>query len=65
MGETERISLSEAAKILGMSSQGVREHMKRNLFSIPIGYVTNPSGRKYQYHIYRNMLEKHIKGEQP
>lgn len=56
---SERVSIKEAAEILGMSQQGVREHMKRNLFSVPIGYVTNPNGRN-QYHIYRNMLDKHI-----
>lgn len=27
---SERVPLAEAAKILGMSQQGVREHMKRN-----------------------------------
>lgn len=56
---SERIKLAEAAKILGMSQQGVREHMKRNLFPEPIGYVTSTSGRK-QYHIYREMLNRHI-----
>lgn len=56
---SERISVKEAAKTLGMSQQGVREHMKKNLFTVPIGYVTNPNGR-YQYHIYKSMLEKHI-----
>lgn len=56
----ERVKLIDAAKELGMYPQGVREHMKRNLFDIPIGYVTNPSGNKYQYHIYRAMLDKHL-----
>ncbi len=56
---SERVPLSEAAKILGMSQQGVREHMKRNLFPVPIGYVTK-QGNKYQYHIYREMLNRHL-----
>ena len=56
---SERISVKEAAQILGMSQQGLREHMKRNLFAVPIGYVTQQSGRM-QYHIYRDMLNKHI-----
>jgi predicted transcriptional regulator len=56
--ETERVSLDEAAKLLGMSKQGVREHMKNNLFPVPIGYVTNPSGKRNQYIIMRPMLEK-------
>lgn len=57
--KSERVTVQEAAQILGMSQQGVREHMKRNLFPVPIGYVTKISGN-YQYHIYRNMLNRHI-----
>lgn len=56
---SERVSVAEAAKMLGMSQQGVRIHMKRNLFRIPIGDVTKPGGR-YQYHIYRDMLMRHM-----
>lgn len=55
----ERVSLAETARILGMSEQGVREHMKRGLFHPPIGYVTQPGNRK-QYHIYRSMLFQYI-----
>lgn len=55
----ERVSVKEAAERLGMSPQGVREHMKRNLFKVPIGEVTKVSER-YQYHIYRNMLNRHL-----
>lgn len=55
----ERVSVKEAAERLGMSQQGVREHMKRDLFKIPIGEVTKASER-YQYHIYRNMLNRHL-----
>ncbi len=56
---SERVSVAEAAKMLGMSQQGVRIHMQRNLFRIPIGDVTKPGGR-YQYHIYRDMLMRHM-----
>lgn len=56
---SERVSVAEAAKMLGMSQQGIRIHMQRNLFRIPIGDVTKPGGR-YQYHIYRDMLMKHL-----
>lgn len=59
MAESERVTVAEASKILGMSPQGVREHMKRNLFQTPIGEVTKISGRR-QYHIYRSLLNKHI-----
>lgn len=64
MGECERVSVEEAAEILGMSKQGVREHMKRNLFAVPIGYVTRQSEKNMQYHIYRSMLNKHIGKEE-
>lgn len=57
---SERVSVEEAAKILGMSPQGVREHMKRNLFPVPIGYVTKQSKGRLQYHIYRDMLNRHL-----
>lgn len=59
-GLSERVPVAEAAKILGMSKQGVREHMKRDLFDVPIGYVTRQDGKKYQYHIYRAMLDRHL-----
>ena len=57
---SERVTVEEAAKILGMSRQGVREHMKRNLFSVPIGYVTKQGEKNFQYHIYRDMLNRHL-----
>lgn len=57
--DSERVPLAEAAKVLGMSQQGVREHMKRDLFPVPIGYVTKVD-KRYQYHIYRDMLNRHI-----
>lgn len=56
---SERVSVAEAAEMLGMSPQGVRIHMQRNLFRVPIGEVTRPGGR-YQYHIYRDMLMRHM-----
>lgn len=57
--KSERVTVAQAAKELGMSQQGVREHMKRNLFKVPIGYVTKTSSF-YSYHIYRRMLDKHL-----
>ena len=56
---SERVTVKQAAAELGMSPQGVREHMKRNLFKIPIGEVTKTS-TQYTYHIYRRMLDKHL-----
>lgn len=57
---SERVPLKEAAELLGMSQQGVREHMKRDLFKIPIGEVTQVTSKRYQYHIYRDMLNRHL-----
>ena len=59
MEKSERVPVKQAAVELGMSQQGVREHMKKNLFKMPIGEVTRPGGR-YQYHIYRHMMDKHL-----
>lgn len=56
--ETERVTVEAAAILLGMSQQGVREHMKRKL--IDIGIATNPSGRKWQYYIYKEKLCEHM-----
>lgn len=60
MEVSERVSVKEAAARLGMSQQGVREHMKRNLFKIPIGEVTQVTKGRYQYHIYKTMLDRHM-----
>ena len=57
---SERVSVKEAAARLGMSQQGVREHMKRNLFKIPIGEVTQVTKGRCQYHIYKTMLDRHM-----
>lgn len=59
MENSERVTVKQAAAELGMSPQGVREHMKRNLFKIPIGEVTKTSSQ-YTYHIYRRMLDRHL-----
>lgn len=60
MPKSERVPISEAAVLLGMSPQMVRCKMRNNLFKIPIGEVSNPSGKKYNYYIYRAMLNKHL-----
>lgn len=61
--QSERVTVAQAAEELGMSPQGVREHMKRGLFKIPIGEVTKTS-TQYTYHIYRRMLDKHLGKEE-
>lgn len=58
--ENDRISVREAAAMLGMSEQGVKEHMKRNIFNPPIGHVTQVGKSRKQYHIYRSMIERYV-----
>lgn len=55
-----RVPLPEAAKLLGTSPQGVREHMKRGVWDL--GSVVPPKrkGGQWQYHIYRSKLDKHL-----
>ena len=54
-----RIKVSEAAKLLGVSEQFVRIGMQRNL--LPIGTCVKLSG-KYTYYISKNRLEAYING---
>ena len=54
-----RIKVSEAAKLLGVSEQFVRIGMQRNL--LPIGTCVKLSG-KYTYYISKNRLESYING---
>ena len=56
---SNRVSLSEAAKELGMSKQAVREHMKRKV--IDIGYVLpSAEGKRKNYLIYRDKLDRFL-----
>ena len=55
---SERIPVNEAAKILGMNPQGVRQQMKAGI--LDIGRVVPPTGKKvnHEYHVYINKLNK-------
>ncbi|MFG6379181.1 MAG: hypothetical protein K1W19_12840 [Lachnospiraceae bacterium] len=57
---SERVSVVQAARELGISPQGVRENMKKGL--LDIGYVfPSVSGTKtLRYFIYRDKLNKHL-----
>ena len=48
------IKVEDAARILGISKQGVREHMSRG--DMPIGKVLQTAGKKKQYLIFEDML---------
>ena len=54
----QRVPLSEAAAILGVSPQSVREHMKRGVWDL--GNIVTISPKRKQYHIYRAKLNKLI-----
>lgn len=53
------VSVTQAARELGLAPQGVREYMKRGL--IDIGDVLPAiRGKGYRYKIYRSKLNKHL-----
>lgn len=56
--ESQRVSLPEAAAMLGVSPQSVREHMKRGLWDL--GRAEKAPGRRGNYYIYRAKLEKFL-----
>lgn len=58
---TERVRLTEAAKLLGVCPQSVREHMRRKLWDL--GDVQSPAktGKsRYEFFVYRHKLNKHL-----
>lgn len=59
--ERETVTLAEAADLLGMSKQGVRELMKRKIIDIGIVYPSLKSGKTNRYLISRTKLEKLLK----
>lgn len=52
---SERITVKEAARTLGVSEQCVREGMKRKI--LDLGVVIPTSGTKLNYLIYRKKLD--------
>lgn len=57
--ESERVTLEQAAKEIGMAPQGLREYMKRG--KIDIGYVLPAlSGNTYRYVIFREKLDSYL-----
>lgn len=64
MGKTircERVSVDEAAKILGMAPYMVRFRMKKKI--LPIGRAIPPEQNgtgRWEFRIYRALLEKEV-----
>lgn len=58
---TQRVTVQQAAKELGLAPQGVREYMKRGL--IDIGDVLpalSGKGNTNRYVIYRDKLDRYL-----
>lgn len=57
---SNRVTIKEAAVELGMSEQGVRECMKRNLIDIGVVMPALNGSKQLSYHIYRDKLNRHL-----
>ena len=58
---TQRVPISEAARLLGQSEPCIRERMRRGC--LPIGHAISPrqkGGRKWEFIIYRAMLNAYM-----
>ena len=60
-GNMNRVTVSEAAKILGVSAQFIRIGLQRG--RLPIGSAVRMSS-KWTYHISPERLRKYIEGDQ-
>lgn len=60
--ESQRVSVSEAARILGMSPDTVRYRLKKG--DLPIGdCCKSRSGNTNRFYIFRSKLEEYIGGK--
>ncbi len=57
---SERVSVAQAAKELGMAQQGVREYMKRGLLNIGEVFPSVSGTKTLRYFIYRDKLNKYL-----
>jgi hypothetical protein len=56
----ERVSVRDAARMLGLSEDYVRYALRRG--ELPIGRAIKGKGKHYIYLIYRDLLEKEVRG---
>lgn len=56
-----KISIKDAAALLGMAQQTLRIGLQRGLF--PFGVAIPTSKNRYTYNITKERLDKYIKGE--
>ena len=52
------IKVEDTARLLGITKQGVREHMNRG--DLPIGHVLQTKGKRKQYLIFEDMLNAYM-----
>jgi len=59
----ERISVREAAEILGVGQQRIRMHLqrKKGTFS-KVGYAEKESEKNWSYYVYRDKVQSLISG---
>ena len=59
MGDSsERITVKEAAKVLGMTEDYVRYQMRKG--TLPIGTAIKGKGKAYRYLIFKRKLDEFI-----
>lgn len=59
--ESAKMTIKEAAKLMGTSEQFIRIGLQRGAF--PWGHAVQMTKKRYTYYIYREQLLKAIKGE--
>lgn len=58
--KSERVSLVQAAKELGLAPQGLREYMKRGLIDVGTVVPDATRGKTLRYLIYREKLDRYL-----
>lgn len=57
MDTTNRITVEQASKVLGISPHEIRYHMRMRHFDPPIGQTRKSrSGKSYRYDVYKNKV---------
>lgn len=57
VNDTNKISVEQAAPVLGISPNQIRYYMRNNRFDPPIGQVRKvPGSTSYRYDIYKNKV---------
>lgn len=59
--EKQKVNISVAAKILGVGTDTIRDHMRRKLWDIGEALPPEKTGKKkWEYTIYKPKLYKHL-----